>query len=72
MYSPKGKVCASMKDYVYNVKVNWPNLNITYIIGKENSQINSQKNTSFSIKRSCGIGFPLVNLVCVERESVAM
>ena len=68
MYSPgvlKGKVCASMTDKVYNATVSWPNLNITYIIGKANSQINSQKNLSFSIKRLCGIGFPPVNLVCV-------
>jgi hypothetical protein len=70
MYSPdgvlKGKVRASMKDKVYNVTVNWPNLNFTHIIGKANSQINSQKNRSSSIKRSCGMGFPFVNLVCVE------
>ena len=62
----KGKVRTSMKDKLYNVMVSWPNLNITSIIRKANSQINSQKNVSFYIKRSCGIGFPLVNLVCVE------
>ena len=71
MYSPgvgliKGRFHASMKDKVYNATVNCPNLNITYIIGKANSQINSQKKRSFCIKHSCGIGFPLVNLVCVE------
>ena len=71
MYSPgvlKGKVRQRYFSYSFNLKTII--LNITYIIGEANSQINSQNNP-FSIKSLSGIGFPLVNLRWKNRISVA-
>ena len=58
----KGKV----RQRYFSFFLIWRKCIITYIIGKANSQINLQKNRKFSVKHSCGIGFPLVHLVCVE------